>query len=50
MTIFCDGDDGNEAALVLDKHMMFGDVAAANISSRFTGLVCWLLHLVGDRL
>jgi hypothetical protein len=30
--------------------MAFGDKAAANVASRASGLVVWLLHLLMDRL
>jgi hypothetical protein len=30
--------------------MAFGDKAAANVASRVSGLVVWLLHLLTDRL
>ena len=48
MQIWTDEEDGTH--LVKDDRMNFGDAAAANISSRLTGLVVWCLHLVTDKL
>jgi len=35
---------------VADSAMMFGDAAAANVASRLSGLVVWLMHLIADRI
>ena len=48
MQIWTDEEDGTH--LVKDERMMFGDAAAANVSSRLTGLVAWCLQLVTDKL
>jgi hypothetical protein len=48
LQLFCDELDGPH--LVADSAMMFGDAAAANVASRLSGLVVWLMHLIADRI
>jgi hypothetical protein len=48
LQLFCDELDGPH--LVADSAMVFGDATAANVASRLSGLVVWLMHLIADRI